>query len=380
MDHEIDPRPWWSSRWAAVGAACVITIGISVSASHIPADHGQRSIDALGIALGIAGAWSLLLRWVQPYLMMVVAFSALCAYALLNYSGGPAYLVGPLALFSFGLVRPRRELFTVAAALVIFLFSVTLLFGSWDNLSAVLGVTGWTGAAVLVGEVLRARSERAAARRETLQRAQHQGLVEQQLGLARDLHDSVAHALTAINVQAAIAERTVRRDPSAAAAAAVAIREASGTALTELTEIVRSLRAGDDSPTTPDRGLADIGTLVEQGRRGGLTVDLIEPPSAQAQVAPSVAGAAYRLVQEALTNAIRYAPGGRVRVVVDPRDGLLVSVRDDGGTGVAGPGAVHGSGHGLLGMGERVAATGGTLHHGPCQPSGFEVVGRWTQN
>ncbi|WP_052591651.1 sensor histidine kinase [Luteipulveratus mongoliensis] len=370
-------RSWWESLPAAILAAFVISGGVLGSAEHIPASASGQKIDGLAIALGLIGAWSLLLRWVQPYLMVAVAGLAMATYAFMNYPGGPAYLPGPLAVLTFGFVRPRRELYYVAGAYLAAMTLGTVLAGDWDDYSAFVGFIGWTGAAVLVAEVLRARRERAAAHRETQRRQQQQTLVEQQLGLARDLHDSVAHALTAINVQASIAERMARRDPEAAVTAASAIRETSRSALIDLTDIVRSLRATDDTPTAPDRGLADVVGLVEQARGGGLHID-VERLGPDAAVGPEAGTAAYRLVQEALTNATRYAPGSRVRVTIDQRDGLVVSVRDDGGDPLRAGEQVQGSGHGLLGMRERVVASGGTLHHGPTQPRGFEVVGRWT--
>ncbi|KNX37641.1 hypothetical protein VV01_11590 [Luteipulveratus halotolerans] len=362
---------------AAVLATLFITVGVLGSADHIPAGEGGREIDSVAITLGLTAAWALLLRWVQPYLMVAVSCLAVATYAYLGYPGGPAYLPGPLAVLTFGLVRPRRELYAVAAAYLLLMSGATVLAGDWDDYSAFIGFLGWTGAAVLVAELLRVRRERAAAHRETQRRQQQQTLVEQQLGLARDLHDSVAHALTAINVQASIAERMARRDPDAAVTAAAAIRETSRSSLLDLTEIVKSLRATDDTPTTPDRGLGDIDALVEQARGGGLRVE-VDRLGARTPVGPEAGTAAYRLVQEALTNATRYAPGSRVRVGIDQREGLVVSVRDDGGDPQRADEKVQGSGHGLLGMRERVVASGGTLHHGPAQPQGFEVVGRWT--
>lgn len=362
---------------AAVLASLIITAGVLGSAGHIPAGAGGREIDGFAIGLGLVGAWSLLLRWVQPYVMAALTCLAVATYAFMDYPGGPAYLSGPLAVLTFGFVRPRRELYAVAAGYLVLMSGATVLAGDWDDYSAFVGFIGWTGAAVLVAELLRVRRERAAAHRETQRRQQQQTLVEQQLGLARDLHDSVAHALTAINVQASIAERTARRDPDAAVTAAAAIRETSRSALVDLTEIVKSLRATDDTPTTPDRGLADVDALVDQARGGGLRVE-VERLGARTPVGPEAGTAAYRLVQEALTNATRYAPGSHVRIGIDQRDGLVVSVRDDGGDPQRADETVQGSGHGLLGMRERVVASGGTLHHGPTQPRGFKVVGRWS--
>ncbi|MDF8263751.1 sensor histidine kinase [Luteipulveratus flavus] len=380
-------RSWWESVPAAVAVAGLITVGVLGSAPHIPAGPGHREIDALAVGLGLVGAWALLLRWVQPYLMVAISGLAVATYAYLNYPGGPEYLPGPLAVMTFGFVRSRRQLYAVAVAYLAAMSVATLAAGDGSDYSAFLGFLGWTGAAVLVAEVLRARRERAAAHRETQRRQQQQTLVEQQLGLARDLHDSVAHALTAINVQAAIAERTVHRDPEAAAGAAAAIRETSRSALTDLTQIVKSLRSTDDTPTSPDRGLEDVETLVEQARRGGLQVELQRlggegrdrpgGDSSDREVGVPAALAAYRLVQEALTNATRYAPGSRVQVVIDRRQGLTVIVRDDGGDPHRADERVQGSGHGLLGMRERVLASGGTLEHGPRERTGFEVAGRW---
>lgn len=382
-------RPWWESPIAAVAAAAIITFAVLGSAQHIPAEAGTREINAVGIVLGVVSAWSLLLRWAAPYLMVALVTGCLTAYAAMDFASGPAYLPFPLAIVSFGLVRPRKELYVVATLMVVAAAVAEAVSGSWSNLTPALVFVGWAGAAVLLAEVLRGRRERVRTQREAQRQQQQQALVEQQLGLARDLHDSVAHALTAINVQASIAERLAHRDPAATAEAASAIRQSSRAALVDLTSIVRSLRDSDEAPKVPDRGLAQVPDLVAQARRGGLAIDTAwrttaanhagDIPPALETVPAEVATAAYRLVQEALTNATRYAPGSHVSVEVDQREGLAVTVRDDGGDPLRESEKVQGSGHGLIGMAERVEQSGGTLHHGPTAPRGFEVVGTWEQ-
>ncbi len=199
---------------------------------------------------------------------------------------------------------------------------------------------------------------------------------EERLRIARDLHDSVAHAMATINVQAGAAAHVVARRPEAAADALAVIQRASGEVLDELSAMLRILRQdGSPADRAPTPGLADISRLVDGIRGAGLGV-AVSQDGPLAGIAPVVGTAAYRVVQEALTNVLRHSQAREVRV--------LVAVGSDGGLEVEitdpGPAAhesVCGTGVGLRGMAERVAATGGRLEATATGTGGFRVAACW---
>ncbi|NNG39531.1 hypothetical protein HJ588_09640 [Flexivirga sp. ID2601S] len=365
-------RPWWQ-RHAVDAVALFVGVAVVGSAWHLSTRPGERPLDAFGVALGSVAVAGVLAHHWRPIAALLVPSGAIFVYLLMHYPNGPIYVLGPLGLFVFGLSAQRRPRpwLSPAVMLVVALCALLTDDGEWFRAAMVVG---WSVVAILLADLIRTRLEQAAERRIALQQQRKRAEVEQQLELARDLHDSVAHALTAINVQAALAERVAVTAPDDAAEAARAIRMSSRDALAELNAIVRSLREPGAVPTRPQHCLSDIDALVDRAREAGLTVDV--ESSIGAELPDDVQAASYRVVQESLTNAVRYAPGSRVRLRVQGvGGGLQVSALDDGPA----PGeSVHppGGGHGLIGMAERVRATGGTLRHGPSGP-GFVVEARW---
>ena len=191
--------------------------------------------------------------------------------------------------------------------------------------------------------------------------------------IARELHDVLAHSLSVMVVQASLAEDLVRRDPEGCAAALHEVQRAGRAALGETGRLLRLIRdAGDELGLEPQHGLADLATLVEEGRRSGLRVDLHVDPAVET-LPVGVELSTYRIVQEALTNALRHAPGSRVTVRLARRgDEVEVEVRN--GPGVTASPVAVASGHGLVGVRERVALFGGTLHAAPTPDGGFALA------
>ncbi len=367
---------WWRSPWADPPIAVAYLVLSLVGAWRIPNVHGAQDADALATVVCIVGAVGLLMRHLSPRTMLVLATAAVTVYGIRAYPGGPAYLALPLAIFFYSLQRPRTESYVAGGAAVVVAGLCILIVTPWSDAPALLGLGGWGVGAMLVADVMRGRQERREAAEREQREQEERAQVQEQLWLARDLHDSVAHALTAIHVQSAIAGRQVRSDPDAAEQSLEAIRHTTSDALDELGTIVRSLRRRGEAPLRPTSSLADVGALVEQARRSGVDVSLDADPS----VAPSsaaVASAAYRVVQESLTNVVRHAPGARVEVAIGrSSDGSSV-VRI---VNSAGPSASHrrrGSRLGLVGMRERVEGSGGQLHHGPTPDGGYHVEARW---
>jgi signal transduction histidine kinase len=198
----------------------------------------------------------------------------------------------------------------------------------------------------------------------------------ERLRIARELHDVVAHTMATISVQAAAAAHLLVDPPAEAAESIAAIRAASKEGLRELRTILNVLRQADDrDPVQPAPGLDQLDVLVGTVRRAGLATELCVtgelPP-----LPPAVDLAAYRIIQESLTNVLRHAGPATATVTLAVRDGFLdVHVGDSG----AGPRHRSGelpAGHGLIGMRERAASAGGTVQAGPGPNGGFDVRAR----
>jgi signal transduction histidine kinase len=232
-----------------------------------------------------------------------------------------------------------------------------------DLLSVVVRNAALCLLAIAVGDV--DRSRRAAIAEEARRR-----LGEERLQIAREVHDVVAHAMVAINVQAGVAAHLVDRDPEQARSALRAIKAASGDALTDLRTALGVLRDGA-AATGPAAGLDDVAELAAGLRAAGVRVELELADVSTVPAAVQAAG--YRIVQEALTNVLRHARARVARVSVTREDGALtVEVLDDG----VGSGGAGGSGNGVRGMRERAAALSGTLESGPADPRGWRVLAR----
>jgi signal transduction histidine kinase len=199
-------------------------------------------------------------------------------------------------------------------------------------------------------------------------------LVEaERLRIARELHDVVAYSFATINVQASVAAHVVDQRPEQAVEALRAIKAISGEASRELRAILGVMRAPRDGEPTRS-GLARLDALAATFSRAGLPTRVVVSGRRNA-LAPAVDGAAYRIAQEALTNALRHAgPASASVTVTYAEERLILEVVDDGGGGPERPAAGRsGSGHGIAGMRERALAVGGKLHAGPRPRRGFRV-------
>jgi signal transduction histidine kinase len=363
IDGVSEEVPWWV--WL-VGVAAVVTgIGV-IGTIHVEPDAGQRATDALAYVLvGVCGAALLLRRW-WPLATLVIVTAGLAVYILRDYPGGPIYLIGLVALFSYASARERRAGYIAAVAMVAVLgglrYAVDPGFGVDD-----LALVGLSAVAVLAADAMRGRRERVASRLE-------RRLAEDRLQIARDLHDSVAHSMATINVQAGVAAHVIDRHPEQAAAALEAIRVASRDVLDELAAMLSVLRDETPAARHPTPDLTSLAELVESSGRAGLHVDLQVSGDLDA-VPPAVSTAAYRIVQEALTNVARHASTNQAVVTVARRpDGQLDAEVTDRGHGVA---VAGNGGRGLQGIQERATTTGGLSTIGPRPGGGFAVSVSW---
>jgi YD repeat-containing protein len=201
---------------------------------------------------------------------------------------------------------------------------------------------------------------------------------EERLRIARELHDVVAHTMATINVQAGVAAHVLADRPDAAAQALNSIKAASKDGLRELRAILNVLRQADDADLTqPAPGLAQLDTLIAGTAQAGLATSL--RVTGEARPLPAAADlAAYRIVQESLTNAIRHAGPATATVSLSYDDaGLRIEVADTGrGSGASHAAGSEGSGHGLIGMRERAASVGGVVQAGPAAEGGYRVTAR----
>ncbi|MDQ3737994.1 MAG: histidine kinase [Actinomycetota bacterium] len=361
----------------------VVAIGI-VGTTKIVAEPGDRPVDALAYAaVGVAGG-SLVARRRWPSITLLVVIAALATYTAGEYPGGPVYLTGPIALYAFAAANERRVAYAVAVAMTAVLLAVRWAvepsFGAEDLL-----VPAWSAAAVLAADAMRGRRERAAAELER-RRYEHEHreeemkrrVAEDRLQIARDLHDSVAHSMATINVQAGAASHVIDRHPRQATEALEAIRIASRDVLDELASMLEVLRDGDAALRQPTPDLSRLDALVASSRRAGLGVTVTADGNV-GDISPAISTAAYRIVQEALTNVIRHAGTDSATVTVRRRQGSGLDVEVvDAGVGLATP-AGEGSGMGLVGIRERAAVTGGSCEVGPRPGGGYRVHVSWPE-
>jgi signal transduction histidine kinase len=280
----------------------------------------------------------------------VVAAAALAVVAIPFGLVGWAALAILLAAYHLGVSASRRTvLVAVPAVTGGFAVAATLVADGWWA-----GLGPMAPAALLVGAAVGAAVR---SRREAAEQRARRALVEERLRIARDVHDLVAHHIAVVTVQAGVAAHLLTERPDAAAGALDHVRSASAGVLEELGTLLSVLRDADapETPTEPTPGLADLDRLLDSFAAAGLRVD--HTVSGRAEPVPDgVATAAYRIVQESLTNAARHGDGrARLALTYTP-DRLCIDVRN-----ACPPGRAAGGGHGLVGMRERAAAAGGTL-------------------
>jgi len=369
-------------------ALLALTTAVAGTAMALLVDDGRRP-DALGWTLLLALQVPLVWRRRRPMLVLAVVVALVVPYHALDNNHSAPTPASFVALYTVAVTgRPLRTLLTGTTVLAI---SLTVML-TVDTKQAVelLRIFGWIIAVLFVGIDLRfyrqymsAIVERAERAERTREEEARRRVAEERLRVARDLHDLLAHTITLVGVQTSVAAHVLAADPDRLDRTAVAkalddIAETCRTARGELRttlEVLREGQGGGDG-RGPLPGLAGLPDLAETARLAGAKVELAVRMSEQMlAVPPAVGAAAYRIVQEALTNAVRH--GGRedltVRVRLYGGEGALrVEVTDDGvgeDEGMSG----DGSGFGLVGMRERARSVGGTLDAGPGEDGGFTV-------
>jgi signal transduction histidine kinase len=360
-----------------------LTIGALIDAGGF----SGRRLGAVSVLACAALTGSVALRRRNAVLSTVVAATGLVVFERASgYAGDGAFEAAAVAasLYLLGRrARVRPALMTMVA--FVYWLGCSLAAGYSESGSAAGNSLFWILCGALPFAVGSALAVRAAAGEELKLSAErlHSDQVmrarraadEERSRMARELHDVVAHCMSVMVVQTSGARRIAASDLEAAREALKVVESAGREALVELRRIVGVLYRGDNEPAGGSPGLAQLGVLVDRARAAGLAVELsVEGP--QGSVSPGLDLVAYRIVQESLTNAIKHAApaDARVHVVFGARE-LILEVTNNG----QGPGRRRrddGTGHGLIGMTERVRLYGGDLHAGPRPDGGFEVRAR----
>ncbi len=317
------------------------------------------------VAIGLAPA--LLWRRTHPLACVVVAFGTAMVLGVATLAGGAPSLglntMVYVLVLVYALVRWGAGREIVIGLLVVLVAAVIGTIADYTGRADIFGGFGILAAAAAGGAAFRYRAE-------SWRRALEQIRSQERVGLARELHDTVAHHVSAIAVQAQAGRAMAGQRPEAALEALAVIEGEASRTLAEMRAMVRVLRDGAPAEYTPQPGIAD---LVSLARRDPVPVVEVELPGDLDGVPLQVDAAVYRLAQEALTNALRHARNAsRVEIRVVEGTGVLrLRVTDDGQVDPARP-ASHG--FGLLGMTERVQLLGGTLRAGPAAEGGWAVA------
>ncbi|WP_369167084.1 sensor histidine kinase [Streptomyces sp. R28] len=379
--------PWWNRwedeehtprwPWRSTVLITVFVMAGSNFAAEGQGDYREHLDPFARVLLFVASG---LLLWRKRYPVAVVFGTSMAAtlYLGAGYPYGPVFLAVAVACFNAILTGHRKAAWAAVGVFWIGHALVAHLLYQWlppsGDSAASWGQEGviaaWVAAIVAVSELARTRREQWVRERAERAQAARRRADEERLRIARELHDVLAHSISVINVQAGVGLALLDTDPEQARTALTTIKAQSKEALGEVRQVLDTLRTPGDAPRAPAPGLDRLPELVEQAASAGLTVEVAgEPP----RLAPGTDLAAFRIIQEALTNVVRHSGSRHARVHLDHDDGSTLRLRidDDGPATGADAG---GSGNGLAGMRERAAALGGTIEAGPRADGGFRVL------
>jgi signal transduction histidine kinase len=372
-------------RWLLDGAIAALVTAVSLASLYGSASWhpNQRPASLAGYLLVAAGGMSLTARRRYPVAVLAVTLVT----ALLAGPLGHAGMVWlPLIVAFFTAVAARRRVPAIISLIIGYTVSVwpPWLIGRPHHTAVAFALALLCGllAMLSAAELTRDATQRRAAQRQLREQEVLRRAGEERMRIARDVHDVVAHNISVINVQANTALHLMDRQPERAREALTAINQVSKQALTELRSVLGVLRdSGESAPRAPAPGLGRLTELAGRMHGAGLDVH-IEQEGTPVPLPASTELAAYRIVQEALTNSARHSGSPRASVRVRYQDGQVEIQVDDDGTAGSGAWAGHqqrpagGTGNGIAGMTERARALGGSLSAGPRPDGGFRVTAR----
>jgi signal transduction histidine kinase len=364
--------------WLAVmrdAAVAAVAFGLTL-AMLAHGSGASRTLDAVGVALAAIACLPLSARRRRPLGVFVVCTVASAIIESLGYALGLPF--GPtVALFYLALDRRTPQRMRQVAATVIGLgathVGAATATTSGFPTTAILGAIIVWGGAWIAGYQLRQRRQRLAELRERADRSEREiarerrlAVAEERNRIARDLHDSAAHAINVVLVQAGGARLLQDRDPRAVSAALSTIEDVARETIEEIDRLIHRLRTtGESNQTTeqvePPTGLTSVPTLLERHQSAGMTLN-VHVDGSPRPLAPGPDQAAYRILQESLTNAARHGTGPvELRIAYGQRRLELTISNATTGNGTCGAGT---PGYGVIGMRERAALLGGSLHAG----------------
>ncbi|MCX4509521.1 sensor histidine kinase [Streptomyces sp. NBC_01619] len=387
-------RCWLRAHPTAFDAALAVAVLVCMVTASFADPHGPhgptfgtRTPEVRSLLLMVVAAGALVFRRNRPVAVLAVTAAVSVVELVAGDPPAPVAMSAVVALYTVASRTDRPTTWRVGLLTMAVLTGSAMLFGSapWYSQEN-LGLFAWTGMAAAAGDAVRSRRAFVDAIRERAERAERtreeearRRVAEERLRIARDLHDVVAHHIALVNVQAGVAAHVMDKRPDQAKEALSHVREASRSALNELRATVGLLRQSGDpeAPTEPAPGLAVLDALLDTFRNAGLPVELARTDHGT-ELPAAVDLAAYRIIQEALTNVQKHGGADAKAEVSVVRVGRTVEVTilDNGCPAGQGSGPGHeadSGGHGLIGMRERVTALGGTLSAGPRYGGGFRV-------
>lgn len=351
--------------------AIIVGLIMLIGSARLAELEGLHPVTGFGVVVIVAAAGSVAIRRLWPLAALIVTVVSMSAWVFAGYSYGPILFGVALVMFIAGLKLPMKQSAVGCGAGTVLVIVSSLLAGGSVPMRLESfqpsAIVAWLIIPWALGLVLRLRRE---AQARAIEEERNERRYTERLQIAREVHDVVGHGLAVINMQAGIALHVLDKRPEQAAVALEAIKQASKDSLEELRATLALYRQADE-PRHPAAGLRQLDDLVATTVASGLSVK-VETDGTPAELPATVDHAAYRIIQESLTNVLRHAGAASAEVLVtyEP-DAVSITVTDDGRKFSAGS-----AGHGIQGMRERAAAMGGTLDAGPRTDGGFAVRAR----
>jgi signal transduction histidine kinase len=371
---------WWTTA-SRVWVDLALVAACAIPTLAFPFVHGDASLEPIdGVAALLTVALILVRR---RFPIPTLAIGIVSAVVVAAIAERPTGLLPTLVVLLFTVaVRYERRVGVIAgtATILAFIAAIAILAPHGFFGPEILAALAWPALAVAGGDVIRNRriavdaaEERARRAEESREENARRRVIEERLRIARELHDVVAHRMAVVNVQAGVAAHLLRQQPDEAERALSVVRSSARVVLDELSGILDVLRApGDpDAPVEPTPSLGDLPQLVESFAAAGLAVAW-ETSGEPRPMPESVELALYRTVQEALTNAHKHGDGAARLVLVHGEQEVEVVVENQLPTTPVTNGLPVG-GYGLIGMRERILASGGRLDAGPPVDGVFRI-------
>lgn len=360
-----------------IDIAIAVGVGaIEIGVTAVAAGHQDRGdLGAAGIVLLGLGAAALPFRHRFPVGVLAFVLGTTLAYWSLGYPKGPIFLALLIALFQAVLTGHRRAAIASLAIGFIGFPWLGYVIGRepvphWGE---VAGLAAWLIALLAITELVRSRRDRVREMARTHAEELRRHTTDERLRIARDLHDAVAHSMSLINIQAGVALHLMDNEPEQARGALTTIKQASKEALVELRSILGVLRQVDeDAPRAPTPSLDRLADLVANAEASGIDVS-VHVDGDLGHLSRNTDLAAFRIIQESLTNVARHSDIPTAVVRIRAGDGALTLEILDEGSGTHAGRELPGGGNGIAGMRERAASVGGHLEAGPRPGRGFAV-------